>query len=194
MKETILIGLGGTIMLPKPSISSYLEEQCVSNANISMKWNYALDGLRRGDIIPRLIDDVEYAIERLAANYALSIFSDGPDEFNILCLRTLRVKSYFPSVLMIPNSVLMAKGKKNPLTWDEAKAYLEKKGHTPVACADGSLEAINASQLSGIKISSYLIDPQANGTSERSIDFGDASVKYVSVRSLRGMASHFLDK
>lgn len=189
MKEAIFVDLGGTLMLPEPRISDYLKQADLKHAETSVKWRYAINGLRSGTIRPRILDGVQYAVDRLAEKYALSCFADGPDEFIRLCLEEMpSISGKFPSDLVIPNSALETGGKRSLMSWEHARRYLDARGYVPAAVVDDDIRAIEASALAGLRIPRYLIDNESETPRKKLREVTD----YIAVRGLAEMADNFL--
>ena len=145
-KKAILVDLGGTLMLPKPSLGLYLSEIGLNPDDPKeAKWNAIYAGLKSGKIRPRFLEESSRGVKRLAEKYALSLFSDGPDEFTRLCLDQLPIKDYFPEELIIPNRAIELGGKQNKLSWNGAAHFVDRKGYDLAAIIDDEVTSLNPS-------------------------------------------------
>lgn len=195
MEEAILVDLGGTLMLPEPRLRDYVEQGGLSDADSCAIWDYIVDGVKTGAVIPMQMPGVHDAVRKLSGRYVLSCFADSRDEFTRLCLDRLpEINAYFPNELVIPRDLLGVFDKSDPESWINASDYLAGKGYRVVACVDDELKAVMASQISEIGISSYFVDPNCARPNSYKLDHEGLEVRYVQVRDLSQMADHFLSR
>lgn len=192
-KEALIIDMGGTVMLPRPRPYDYLKAAKLDKLTGYHRWQALIAALQNGTMVPEMLEGAYEAAERLSQRYALSLFSDAPDEYNRLCMEPLPVWQYFPEELIIPNRVMPhADGKQNPENWKAAAKYLREKGYEAKAAVEDDLGAIFAMHRANMGLMAYHVHDGSGAAQEKTIPFGRGTLTYRAAGSLKDAADDLL--